>query len=110
MVSALRAVSPQARVLPRRRLGLRETMPPDQVRREDVLATATALAHWSPSYWNAAVGVLRQLTPHARDLRRRRIGLREAAPPDPAQWAALLAASKSGFTPGRVNPDLHQGE
>ncbi|MCX7791425.1 MAG: site-specific integrase [Chloroflexaceae bacterium] len=32
------------------------------------------------------------MSPHARALPRRRLGLREALPPDPAQWAALLAA------------------
>lgn len=70
---------------------------------DDVLKFAERVAHYCPSRWNAVVGVLRVITPHGKELKRRKIRLTRPPPPSQAEFSRLLvecdrlAVSRAGL-------------
>ncbi|MFO1487952.1 MAG: tyrosine-type recombinase/integrase [Verrucomicrobiota bacterium] len=69
----------------------RRDQPVAEISIDDVLAFAEKVAHYCPSRWNAVVGVLRFVTPHGRELKRRKLKLTRQAPPNQLEFARLLA-------------------
>ena len=65
--------------------------PCESITLAQVLAFAEHVAHYCPSRWNAVVGVLRVITPHGKELRRRKIKLTRPAPPTQAEFSRLLS-------------------